>query len=78
MKYKEFRLKKSHCDKHKKLYTFFLAITFFMFFPFVLLQLLEELLEKIINFIAPLRMKMVELLMYLVIRREKQNEKIQL
>lgn len=76
MKYKEFSLKKSHCDEHKKLYTFFLVITFFIFFPVVILQLIEEFLEKIINFIAPLRMKIVQLLMYLVIKKEEQNEKI--
>ena len=70
MSFKEFRLKKSYCDKHKKLYTFFLVITFFIFSPFVLLQLLEELLEKIINFIAPLRMWIVKLLMYLVVKME--------
>ena len=71
MNFKEFRLKKSHCDKHKKLYTFFLVITYFIFFPVVILDLITDFLEKIINFIAPLRMRVVKLLMYLVIKREK-------
>lgn len=68
MSFKEFRLKKSHCDKHKKLYTFFLVITFFIFFPIVIFQLIVDLLEKVINFIVPLRMRIVKLLMYLVIK----------
>ena len=71
MNFKEFRLKKSHCDTHKKLYTFFLVITYFIFFPVVILDLITDFLEKIINFIAPLRMRVVKLLMYLVIKREK-------
>ena len=70
MTFKEFRLKQSHCDKHKKLYTFLQVITFFIFFPIAILQLIEDFLEKIINFVAPLRDKIVRFLMYLVIKWE--------
>lgn len=71
MSFKEFRLKKSHCDEHKKIYTFFLVVTYFIFFPISILQLIEEFLEKIINIIVPLRMRIVKLLMYLVIRGDE-------
>lgn len=47
-------------NKHKKVYNTLLIITYIIFFPFVILEYLHELLEKILNFISYLREKIVD------------------
>ena len=44
-------------NKHKKVYNTLLIITYIILFPFVILEYLNELLEKILNFISYLREK---------------------
>lgn len=46
-------------NKHKKVYNTLLIITYIILFPFVILEYLNELLEKILNFISYLREKIV-------------------
>lgn len=47
-------------NKHKKVYNTLLIITYIILFPFVILEYLNELLEKILNFISYLREKIVD------------------
>lgn len=46
-------------NKHKKVYNTLLIITYILFLPFVILEYLYELLEKILNFISGIREKIV-------------------
>lgn len=58
MKYK-YRVTKQAVQKHQKFYTSLLIITYIIFFPFVLIQVLNDLFENLLNIIIPLRMKIV-------------------
>ena len=46
-------------NKHKKVYNTLLIITYILFLPFVILEYLYVLLEKILNFISGIREKIV-------------------
>lgn len=58
MKY-EYRVTQQAVEKHEKFYTFLLIITYIIFFPFVLIQVLDDLFEDLLNIIIPFRMKIV-------------------
>lgn len=44
---------------HRKIYKFLWITTYILFFPFVILNYLQELLELIVNFVADIRNKIV-------------------
>ena len=44
---------------HRKIFKFLWIITYILFFPFVILSYLQELLELIVNFVAVIRNKIV-------------------
>lgn len=58
MKY-EYRVTQQAVKNHKIFYTFLLIITYIIFFPFVIVQVLNDLLEYLLNIIVPFRMKIV-------------------
>lgn len=58
MKYK-YKVTKKAVEKHKVFYTVLLTITYIIFFPFVLVQVLQDIFEDVLNIIIPFRMKIV-------------------
>lgn len=75
MEYKEFGLTEKYCKEHKKIYIFLNVITYFLFFPCAILQIIEDITGNILNIIIPLRGKIIKYFMYLIIKREeKTNE----
>lgn len=68
-------------NKHKKVSSALWAVTFVIFFPFAVLQIINEILEKIMNKAIVLRNKLTYLMFKVIYRKEiianeKQLEKM--
>ena len=57
-------------NKHKKVSTALWVITFIIFSPFALLQVINEMVEKLINKVAVLRNKLVYTIFKLIYKKE--------
>lgn len=57
-------------NKHKKVWTALWVITFIIFSPFALLQVINEMVEKLINKVAVLRNKLVYTIFKLIYKKE--------
>lgn len=71
MKYKEFQLKVKYYEEHKKIYIFLNVITYFLFFPCAILQIIADVSEKIVNLATSLRSNIIRYCMYLIIKRDE-------
>ena len=70
MKLKDIPLKGKIWNKHKRTQKTLLFITWIIFFPFVILQIINELLDIIISKMAQLRSNIVHTLFKIIYKKE--------
>lgn len=70
MKLKDLPLKSKIWNKHKKTQKALWLITWIIFFPFVILQIINELLDIIISKMAQLRSNIVRTLFKIIYKKE--------
>lgn len=56
-------------NEHKKTYKFLWILTFFLLFPFAILDIFNTLLEKIIDFVSSIRCNLVYKIMEFLFER---------
>lgn len=70
MKLKDLPLKSKIWNKHKRTQKILWLITWIIFFPFVILQIINELLDIIISKMAQLRSNIVHTLFKIIYKKE--------
>ena len=70
IKVKDLPLRVSVVNKHKKVATFLYILTYIIFFPLVIFQLINDVLENILNLFVPLRTRLVNNIFKIIYKKE--------
>ena len=73
-KLKDYRIPKRLVEKHKLLWKFLWFITYILFLPFVIIQILNFLFEEILNFMINLREQIIYAIFKLLFLKECRYE----
>lgn len=71
---RDFELTQKIIKKHNKAYKSICLITFILFFPFAILQILNEVSEKLLYYIAILRNKIIKYFMQFICYMNKETK----
>ena len=69
-KLKNYKITQATIKKHKFIWHFLWGITFFVMFPFVIIQILNNLFEEILNFATFLRERIVYTIFKLLFKKD--------